>query len=78
MKKRGKQPTKAQHTPLIISEEIDKMRDDIHNVLGGNEDIRVRLVRSRRETKVFITLKGNLEKTEKNLQRIYKGLTKKS
>jgi len=80
MKKKGKQPVKAKDkkAPLIISEEIDKMSDDIHQALGGDDDVRIRLVRSRRESKVFITLKGNLEKTEEKLQKIYKGLTGKS
>jgi len=80
MKKKGKQPVRAKdkEAPLIISEEIDKMSDDIHQALGGDDDVRIRLVRSRRESKVFITLKGNLEKTEEKLQKIYKGLTGKS
>jgi ParB family chromosome partitioning protein len=78
MKKKSKQPSRAKTPPLIISEEIDKIRDDIHQALGGGEDIIVRVVRSRRESKVFITLKGNLKKTEDNLQRVYKNITKPS
>ncbi len=79
MKKRAKQPPKGldKTAPLIISEESDKIRDNIHESLGGGEDIVVRVTRSRAQTKVFITLKGNLKKTEDNLQKIYKGIAKK-
>ena len=79
MRKRAGQPAKSAHTksPHIISEDYDKIRDEIHEALGDNEKVRVRLVRSRAETKIFIVLKGNLEKTEDNLQKIYKGITKK-
>jgi ParB family chromosome partitioning protein len=62
--------------PHIISEEYDKIRDEIHEALGGGEKVRVKLVRSRVETKVFITLKGNLKDTEDNLQKIYRSITK--
>lgn len=80
MKKRAKQVSKLvdKKAPLIISEESDKIRDDIHAALGGDEDVVVRVTRSRAQTKVFITLKGNLKKTEDGLQKIYKGITKKS
>ncbi len=57
---------------LIVSEEIDKMQGDLQQALG--ERSKVKLVRSRRETKLFLTLKGNLEETEEKLQRIYKSL----
>jgi len=79
IKKRAKQPPKGldKTAPLIISEESDKIRDDIHAVLGGGEDIVIRVTRSRAQTKVFITLKGNLKKTEDNLQKIYKRIAKK-
>lgn len=79
MRKRAGQPAKSAHTksPHIISEDYDKIRDEIHEALGDNEKVRVRLVRSRAETKIFIVLKGNLEKTEDNLQKIYKSITKK-
>ncbi|MBU3956904.1 ParB/RepB/Spo0J family partition protein [Patescibacteria group bacterium] len=80
MKKRAKQPTRAldKQAPLIISEEFDKLRDEIHAALGGDEDIIVKVTRSRAQTKVLITLKGNLKKTEDNLQKIYKGIAKKN
>ena len=79
MKKKSGQKTKPvdDKKPLILSEEYDKIRDEIHEALGGGEKIRVRLVRSRAETKVFITLKGNLKTTEDNLQKIYQGIVEK-
>lgn len=60
--------------PLIISDEIDKIRDDIHQTLGGDDKIKVKLTRSRVETRILIIFKGNLEKTEEKLQKIYKGI----
>lgn len=79
VKKKAKQLPKGldKRSPLIISEESDKIRDDIHTALGGGEDVIVRVTRSRAQTKVFITLKGNLKKTEDNLQKIYQGIVKK-
>ncbi len=65
--KRGKQPH-------IISAEIDKIRDDIHQALGIDKKARVKLTRSRAETRLMIVLKGDLEATEKPLQKIYKGI----
>lgn len=62
----------------VISEEIDKMRDELRNSLKfGDEDksVDVKLVRSRRETKVAFTIKGNLEETEERLQKIYHAIT---
>lgn len=64
----------------IISEEIDKMQDEMQESLNdGIEDdtkkSNVKLVRSRRETKITITLKGGLEDTEKRLEKVYKSLT---
>lgn len=80
MKKKAGQSTKlyaGKKAPHIISEEYDKIRDEIHQALGGGEDVKIRLVRSRAETKVFIVLKGNTEETEDKLQMIYRGVVKK-
>lgn len=63
--------------PIIISDEIDKIRDDIHQTLGGDDKIKVKLTRSRVETRILIIFKGNLEKTEEKLQKIYKGIVGK-
>jgi len=62
----------------IVSEEIDKMTDDMQSALAkgdSNGQTQVKLMRSRRETRVTIILKGSLEDTEGTLQKIYKGIT---
>jgi ParB family transcriptional regulator, chromosome partitioning protein len=66
----------------IVSEEIDKMQDDLKKALEKLEvygeaepnSTAVKLTRSRRETRVTIILKGSLELTEDRLQKIYKGI----
>jgi len=65
----------------IISEEIDKMQADMETALksgtegDGVRNNSVKLVRSRRETRVVFILKGGLEETETALQKIYKAVT---
>lgn len=62
----------------IISEEIDRMQEEMQNALTFKEDkkkTRVKLVRSRRETRVLMTFKGGLEETDERLQKLYKALT---
>lgn len=63
--------------PHILSDELDKMVEEIHQVLGGDENSKVRIVRTRVQSRIFITLEGSLIKTEENLQKVYKGLTGK-
>jgi len=65
----------------IISEEIDKMQADMETALkkstegDGIRNNSVKLIRSRRETRVVFVLKGGLEETENTLQKIYKAVT---
>jgi ParB family chromosome partitioning protein len=64
----------------IVSEEIDKMQDDMQNAFkpkDGEEEKKsmVKLIRSRRETRVIFTFKGNVEATEDRLQKVYKAVT---
>lgn len=59
--------TKAPHE---VSEEIDRLRQEIEDALGGKPASQVRLSRSRAETRLTIILKGTLEETEERLQRI--------
>ena len=65
----------------IVSEEIDKMQADMENALkkstegDGVRSNSVKLIRSRRETRVIFVLKGGLEDTENTLQKIYKAVT---
>ena len=62
--------------PFVVDESVDRLRDEIHRRLGGGERVGVKLTRSRSQTKILITLKGNLEATEEKLQGIVKGLGK--
>ncbi len=81
MKVKSQQETRkpSEHV-RVISEEIDKMQDDMQSALvnGNMEEVKkasVKLIRSRRETKVTFTFKGGLEETEDKLQRIYRAVT---
>ena len=73
-------PQTAIRDMRIVSEELDKMQDDLMKALqngnGGNtSSAQVKLARTRRETRVTITLKGSLEETEQPLQKLYKAIT---
>ena len=75
-----RKPGVRQDQLRIISEEIDKMQEDMQKALesvGGDETKKtsVKLIRSRRETRVFFTFKGGPEETEERLQKVYKSLT---
>lgn len=62
----------------VTSDEIDKMQADMESALKSADSVRnnsVKLIRSRRETRVVFVLKGGLEETENNLQKIYKAVT---
>lgn len=74
----GKRPkVKEAH---IISEETDRIRKEIEEALSVSNNqparARVKLSRSRVETKLIISLFGSLEETEERLQRIYKAICK--
>ncbi len=66
----------------VVSEEIDKMQAEMEKALTekrdeeGNGAAKVKLVRSRRETKITFVFKGSLEETEDRLQKVYKAVTK--
>jgi ParB family chromosome partitioning protein len=83
MKVKSQQESKVpdQHV-RIVSEEIDKMQADMENALkvedtedGAVGKNSVKLIRSRRETRVVFILKGGLEETENTLQKIYRAVT---
>ncbi len=63
---------KPEDDSLIVNEAIDKMQADLTHKLGDNA--KVKLVRSRVETRMTISLKGSLEVTDPQLERIYKVL----
>ncbi len=66
----------------VVSEEIDKMQDEIQKALtfepkNGEKKpkpTKVKLIRSQRETKITMVFKGGLEETEERLQKVYKSL----
>lgn len=66
----------------IVSEELDRMQDDIKRALipddGDNKKTQVKLARSRNQTKITLVLKGGLEETDERLKQIYTALTGKS
>lgn len=64
----------------VVSEELDRMQEEMQVALNNGivDEIRksqVKLVRSRRETKVTMIFKGGLEETENRLQRVFKAVT---
>lgn len=82
MKSKSGQQTGKVHVPtrppLIISKEIDQIKNTlqqkIKNITPNTKNI-VKLTRSRKETKLIITLKGDIENTETRLQTIYHSIT---
>lgn len=64
----------------IVSEELDKMQDDMTNNLnnGITDDTKksqVKLSRTRRETRITMIFKGGLDETEERLQKVFKAVT---
>lgn len=58
-----------------VSEDVDRMRQEIEDALGGKPRNQVKLSRSRAETRLLIVLKGNLQDTEERLQKLFKAIT---
>lgn len=82
MKAQSQQAAKKEVDHIrIVSEEIDKMQDDMQKSFanGANGDevkkTSVKLIRSRRETRILFVFKGGLEETEEKLQKVYKSVT---
>lgn len=64
----------------IVSEEIDKMQENMEGSFKPKDEedgkkSSVKLIRSRRETRIVFTFKGNVEATEDRLQKVYKAVT---
>lgn len=74
----GPKPKAQTHRMHMVSEEIDRMQQDMEQALRrGNEDsgiTQVKLIRSRSQTKVTFVFKGTLAETEEKLQKLYKGV----
>jgi ParB family chromosome partitioning protein len=66
---KGENPSEKKH---IISEETDKMQEEIQTALG--EKSRVKLIRTQRQTKIFIVLNGSPENTTPTLNKIHQNL----
>jgi ParB family chromosome partitioning protein len=85
MKAKSQQSTKRsgirQDQLKIVSEEIDKMEEGLQKALVLKDEhkdgkkSKVKLTRSKRETRLIVVLKGNPEETEERLQKIYKGIS---
>lgn len=58
----------------IVHEDFDRMRDRLEESLGGAGVTKVKLTRSRRETRIIIIFKGDLGATEERLQKIVRGV----
>jgi len=73
--KTGQKVTAPKSRPAhIVSEAIDKMVSTMNQTLG--KTAKVKLIRTQRETRLQISLKGKPETTEDLLQKIYKAITK--
>ncbi len=66
----------------VVSDDIDKMQEDMSQKFFNPQDDSdkrkknsvVKLIRSQRETRVQFIFKGNLDETEKRLQKLYKAV----
>lgn len=63
----------GQNSNLILSEWLDKIQADMEKALGKTAD--VKLKQSRRQTKIFIVLKGSPDETEAKLKKIHEAVT---
>jgi ParB family chromosome partitioning protein len=70
----GQQPKPSHKPPLLVSEKIDYIQSDLTNTLGGSKFGRVKLTRSRAETKLLVVLKGNVEQTDPTLDKLYEAI----
>lgn len=64
----------------IVTEEADRIKKEIEEILSGLEGkggkTKVKITRSRVESRMTISLYGGLEETEERLQKIYHGICK--
>lgn len=83
----GQKPKKKDRADQrrVISEEMDKMQEDMQVFLSKSEPkngnstkslTSVKLVRSRIETRITLIFKGSLEGTEGRLRKVYKSLSR--
>lgn len=83
MKAKAKQRPRVKNPDQrIISEDIDRMQDELQRAIASAGDdegnkTKVKLARSRSQTKITITLKGDIIDTEDQLTKIYSAITGK-
>lgn len=81
MKAKSQQEAKKPVSQIrIVSEELDRMQQDFEKALSNGvtdntKKTSVKLIRSRRETRLVFVFKGGLDETEDRLQKMYKSLT---
>lgn len=74
--KMGDHRARNQNQQFIVSDQIDLMEKNLHTILAKTlAKVKVKLTRSRAETKLVIVLKGTPEETEETLQKIVKGVS---
>jgi len=72
----GVHRARNQDQQFIVSDQIDSMEKNLHAILSKTlAKAKVKLTRSRAETKLIIVLKGTPEETEETLQRIVNGVS---
>jgi ParB family chromosome partitioning protein len=77
MRRQGGQKTIERFKPThILSDETDKIRQEIEDKLSGTPPTKVKLVRTRVETRLYIVFKGNPAQTEKRLKTLYQAINK--
>ena len=80
MKAKGQQapkPRVAFEHMRVVSEDLDRMEDEMQKCLKRSEEdkqVSVKLSRTRRETKIAMVFKGGLEDTEETLQKVYQAI----
>lgn len=80
MKDKSGQPehkTTRKDQPIIVDKKIDQMASDIKHALTdpvSKKPAMIKLIRSRRETRLLIVLKGGLSETDERLQKIHRAL----
>lgn len=63
--------------PILVDEKIDQMAEDIETALKDEENGKqtvVKLIRSQRETRLLIVMKGSITDTDDRLQAIHEAL----
>lgn len=69
--------------PIIVNEEIDRMTEELTQALASKapdpqKKTQVKVIRSQRETRVLIILKGKVDETDERLQMIRQGILRAS